>query len=230
VRALASLAAVTVVAAVVAAAAVDSFRGRAKAVPDDVRGELVYSDASCHRHAVGLPGLARRDFLTVGCGVFTRRDNLGVREGAVSWFAYPVPGGTTTLLTRNELPAGRAVRTVAWLGGRRFAAVLEPEGQLTVWRGSVQLRAGARGAFSELRSSPRASYFAALGGGRVSVLDRDGHPRWQTDGRAIAWSPDERYAAVARTSELSILRARDGRRVARLAVQATDVDWRTLAP
>ena len=229
-RAFASLLAAAAVAAVAAAAAVDSFHGRAAAVPEDVRGELVYSDASCHRHAVRLPGLERRDFLTVGCGVFTRRDNLGVRDGTVAWFAYPVPGGTTTLLTRNELPAGREVRTVAWLGGRRFAAVLEPEGQLTVWQGPVEVNAGASGPFSELRSSPRASYFAALGGGRVSVLDRDGRPRWQTDGRAIAWSPDERYAAVARTSELSIVRARDGGRVARLAVRATDVDWRTLAP
>ena len=128
------------------------------------------------------------------------------------------------------MPAGQAVRTVAWLGGRRFAAVLEPEGQLTVWQGPVELNAGASGAFEELRSSPTASYFAALGGGRVSVLDRDGRPRWHTAGRAIAWSPDERYAAVAADGGLAIVRARDGARVARLAVRASDVDWRTLAP
>jgi hypothetical protein len=122
------------------------------------------------------------------------------------------------------------VRAVAWLGGRRFAAVLGPEGQLTVWQGPVELSAGASGAFEELRASPRATYFAALGGGRVSVLDRNGRPRWQTPGRAIAWSPDERYAAVARGRELAVVRARDGSRVTGLAVRATDVDWRTLAP
>ena len=127
VRALASLLAVAAVVAVAAAAAVDSFRGAPAAIPGDVRGELVYSDASCHRHAVGLPGLARRDFLTVGCGVFTRHDNLGVRNGAVAWFAYPVPGGTTTLLRPRELPPGVTVQTVAWLGGRRFAAVPRAE-------------------------------------------------------------------------------------------------------
>jgi hypothetical protein len=230
VRALASLLAVAAVVAVATAAAVDSFRGEPAAIPGDVRGELVYSDGSCHRHAIRLPGLARRDFLTVGCGVFTRRDNLGVRNGAVAWFAYPVPGGTTTLLARNQVPAGRAVHTVAWLGGRRFAAVLEPEGQLTVWEGPVELSAGASGAFVELRASPRSSYFAALGGDRVSVLDRNGRARWQTPGRAIAWSPDERYAAVAEDGEVAIVRARDGARVAGLAVRATDVDWRTLAP
>lgn len=226
----ASLLAVAAVVAVAAAAAVDSFRGGQAAIPADVRGELVYSDASCHRHAIRLPGLERRDFLTVGCGVFTRRDNLGVRNGAVAWFAYPVPGGTTTLLARNQVPAGRAVRTVAWLGGRRFAAVLEPEGQLTVWEGPVEFSEGASGAYGELRASPRASYFAALGGGHVLVLDRDGRARWQTAGRAIAWSPDEKYAAVARGGELAIVRARDGDRVARLGVRAGDVDWRTLEP
>lgn len=229
-RALASLLAVAAVTAVVAAAAVDSFHGRPAAIPGDVRGELVYSDVSCHRHAIRLPGLERRDFLTVGCGVFTRRDNLGVRNGAVAWFAYPVPGGTTTLLARNQVPAGRAVRTVAWLGGRRFAAVLEPEGRLTVWRGPVKVAEGASGPFTELRASPRASYFAAIGDGHVEVLDRDGHPRWRTSGGAIAWSPDERYVAVARGGEIAILRARDGGRVARLATGAADVDWRTLPP
>ena len=229
-RALASLLAVAAVVAVAAAAAVDAFRGGPAAIPRDVRGELVYSDASCHRHAIRLPALARRDFLTVGCGVFTRRDNLGVRNGAVAWFAYPVPGGTTTLLARNQVPAGREVSAVAWLGGRRFAAVLMPERQLTVWQGPVELSAGASGAFTELRASPRATYFAALGGGRVSVLDRNGLSRWHTPGRAIAWSPDERYAAVARGREVAIVSARDGGRVARLGVRATDVDWRTLPP
>jgi hypothetical protein len=230
VRALASLLAGAAVVAVAAAAALDSFRGEPAAIPDDVRGELVYSDASCHRHAVGLPGLARRDFLTVGCGVFTRRDNLGVRDGAVAWFAYPVPGGTTTLLRQRELPPGVTVQTVAWLGGRRFAAVLAPGGEVTVWQGSRQLRETASGTFMELRASPSGRYFAALGGGRVEVVDRSGRALWGTRGRAIAWSPDERYTAVARPGELAIVRARDGGRIAGLALHATDVDWRTLEP
>jgi hypothetical protein len=229
-RALASLLAVAAVAAVAVAAAVDAIRGGPAAVPRDVRGELVYSDGSCHRHAIRLPGLARRDYLTVGCGVFTRRDNLGVRDGSVAWFAYPVPGGTTTLLPRSRVPAGVTVRTVAWLGGRRFAAVLDPDRRVTVWQGIRPLTEGASGAFGELRSSPRGRYFAALGGGRVSVLDRDGRPLWQTSGRAIAWSPDERYAAVAREDELAIVDAGDGSGVARLGVGAVDVDWRTLGP
>ena len=122
------------------------------------------------------------------------------------------------------------VQTVAWLGGRRFAAVLEPRGELTVWQGSRQLRETASGTFMELRASPSGRYFAALGGGRVDVVDRSGRALWSTRGRAIAWSPDERYTAVARPGELAIVHARDGGRVARLALHATDVDWRTLEP
>jgi hypothetical protein len=228
VRALASLLAVGSVAAVGVAAALDAFRGGPAGVPTYLRGELVYSDAACRRHAIRLPSLARHDFLTVGCGVFTRHDNLGVRDGAVAWFAYPERGGTTTLLRRRELPAGVSVQTVAWLGGRRFAAVLEPRGAVTVWQGSRQLRETASGAFMELRASPTGRYFAALGGGRVQVIDRSGRGLWATRGRAIAWSPDERYAAIAGADELAIVDAAGGKPLARLDVRAADVDWRTL--
>jgi hypothetical protein len=227
-RALASLLAVTSVAAVGAAAVVDALRSGPATVPAYLRGELVYSDPACHRHAIRLPDLTRHDFLTVGCGVFTRRDNLGVRDGDVAWFAYPVPGGTTTLLRQRELPAGVTIQTVAWLGGRRFAAVLEPHGDVTVWQGSRQLRETASGAFMELRASPAGRYFAALGGGRVEVIDRSGRELWHTRGRAIAWSPDEAYAAVAGAREIVIVRARGGDPLVRLDVRAGDVDWRTL--
>ena len=227
-RALASLLTVASVAAVGAAAAVDALRGGPAAVPAYLRGELIYSDASCHRHAIRLPDLARHDFLTVGCGVFTRHDNLGVRDGEVAWFAYPDPGGTTTLLRRRELPAGVTVQTVAWLGGSRFAAVLEPHGDVTVWQGSRQLRETASGAFMELRASPTGRYFAALGSGRVQVVDRSGRGLWQTRGRAIAWSPDEAYAVVARAGEVVIVPAAGGDPLVRLDVRAGDVDWRTL--
>ena len=227
-RALASLLAVASVAVVGAVAAVDAFRGSPAVVPPGVRGEIVYSDPACHRHAIRLPDLARHDFLTVGCGVFTRRDNLGVRNGDVAWFAYPVPGGTTTLLRRRDLPAGIRVQTVAWLGGRRFAAILEPRGEVTVWQGSRQLRETASGTFVELRASPTGRYFAALGAGRVRFVDRFGRGLWETRGRAVAWSPDEAYAAVARPGELVIFPAAGGNAVFRIAVRARDVEWRTL--
>lgn len=199
-------------------AALDALRGGPAPVPAGVRGELVYADAACHRHSVRLPDLARRDFLTVGCGVFTRRDNLGVKDGVVAWFAYPEPGGTTTLL-RN-----RAVEEVAWLGGRQFAATLAG-GRLTIWEGDRLLDEVARGSYRELRASPAGTYFAALNGA-LSVFDRRGRRISLPDGRTIAWSPDERLAAVAREDEVLIVPARGGDPVLRIPLSVADLDWR----
>jgi len=207
------------VAAVALVATLDALRSDPAALPAGVRGELVYSDAACHRHAVRLPDLGRHDFLTVGCGVFTRRDNLGVKDGVVAWFAYPVPGGTTTLLR------SRAVREVAWLGGRRFAAVLVG-GRLTIWDGDRLVHELARGSYRELRASPSGTYFAALGPDRVRVFDLEGKPLWEEAGHGVAWSPDERFAAVAGAKEIAIVPAAGGKPVARIPAAARDVDWR----
>lgn len=201
--------------------------GEPAGVPSELRGELVYSDASCSRRSVRLPDLAQRSFLTVGCGVFTRRDNLGVRDGDVAWFAYPVPGGTTTLLTREELPPGTRVREAVWLRGRRFAAALDPGGSLTIWEGSELVREVLRGReLAELRASPGARYFAALADGRLAVFDREGRPLDLPPGHAIAWSPDERYAAVALEGEIAVVPAAGGDPLARIPIAAVDLDWR----
>lgn len=220
------------VAVLVAVAAVDALREEETGgVPAAIRGELVYSDEECRRHALRLPDLARRDFRTIGCGVFTRYDNLGVKDGDVAWFAYPVPGGTTTLLTGEELmrvygPRFR-VREVAWLRGTRFAAVLGPFGVVTIWDRQRLVREVRRSeGIRDLRASPSGRYFAALEGDRLVVFDRDGRPLPLPDGRAIAWSPGERFAAVAREGHVLILPAGGGDSVARIPVDAVDLDWR----
>jgi hypothetical protein len=226
------------VAAVVAAAAVDALRGRespeAPSVPASVRGELVYSDLQCSRHALRLPDLARRDFRTVGCGVFTRYDNLGVKEGDVAWFAFPVPGGTTTLVTRSvlrfELGSRFRFGAVAWLRGTRFAAVVEGDDRrlLTIWdRGQLRTVVRELEGRHDLRASPSGRYFAALGDERLLVYDREGKQLGLPDGRAIAWSPRERLAAVAGNGQILIVPAGGGETVARIPVDAVDVDWRS---
>jgi len=219
VRTVGSVLAVGAVAAVALMAALDALRPGPERLPSELAGELVYSEEDCSRHSLRLPGLARRDFLTVGCGVFTRRDNLGVRDGVVAWFAYPVPGGTTTLL-RNA-----AVREVAWLGGRRFAAALAG-GRLTVWEGDALLHVAAHGEFGDLRASPTGRWFAATAGDELAVFDRAGRRLWARPGHAVAWSPDERYAAVAGAQELAIVAAGGGEPVAKIPLSAADVDWR----
>ncbi len=219
------------------AAALDAFDGGREgesALPAELRGVLVYSDPDCRRHALRLPDLARRDYLTVGCGVFTRTDNLGVKDGSVAWFAYPVPGGTTTLLSPRALraQAGDAarVRSVVWLRGMRFAAILGgPDPRVTVWEGGDLRRVvdEVGVGFSELRASPSARYFAALDpeGTRLSVFDREGRRVPLPDGRAIAWSPDERHAAVAGDDHVAIVPAGGGAPLATIPVVAYDVDW-----
>lgn len=206
------------VAAVAAAAALDSLWGTPEPIPAEVRGELVYSDPACGRHAVRLPDLARRDFLTVGCGVFTRRDNLGVRDGEVAWFAYPVPGGTTTLLRNHD------VLEVAWLGGRRFAAALAG-GRLTIWEGDRLVGVVARGSYRGLRASPNGGYFAAIAPDGLAVFDAGGRRLDLPEGHAIAWSPDERFAAVAGAEEVEIVPAAGGDPVARIPLSVADLDW-----
>jgi hypothetical protein len=218
VRTVASGLAVAAVAVVALLAALDSLRDGPEPIPPEVRGELVYSDADCRRHAVRLPDLARRDFLTVGCGVFTRRDNLGVRDGEVAWFAYPVPGGTTTLLRNPD------VREVAWLGGRRFAAALAG-GTLTIWEGDRLLRVVARGSYRGLRASPNGRYFAASAEGGLAVFAADGRRLDLPAGHAIAWSPNERFAAVAGADEVAIVPAAGGEPLARIPLSVADLDW-----
>jgi hypothetical protein len=220
---------------VVVAAALDALRDDEKdAVPADVRGELVYSDADCRRHSVRLPDLARRDFLTVGCGVFTRYDNLGVKDGDVAWFAFPVPGGTTTLVRRSalrlELGSHFRFGAVAWLRGTRFAAMVESDSRrlLTIWdRGQLRKIVRELDRRHDLRASPSGRYFAALSDERLLVYDREGKQLGLLDGRAIAWSPRERFAAVAGKGQILIVPAGGGETVARIPVDAVDVDWRS---
>ena len=218
-RTVASVLAVGAVAAVALAATLDALEAGPEPVPAGVTGELVYSEDDCSRHAVRLPDLAGRDFRTVGCGVFTRRDNLGVKDGAVAWFAYPVPGGTTTLLRNPD------VREVAWLHGRRFAATLA-DGRLTVWEGDELVRVAGEGAYAGLRSSPSGRWFAAAADGRLAVFERGGLELWARPGHAVAWSPDERFAAVAAEEEVAIVTAAGGEPVARIPLSVADLDWR----
>ena len=61
------------------------------------RATCAASSSTATRRATGtrsaFPASRGGTSSRVGCGVFTRHDNLGVRNGAVAWFAYPVPGG-----------------------------------------------------------------------------------------------------------------------------------------
>lgn len=227
---------VAAVVAVGAVAVIDALRsdGAGPSTPQtsQLQGQLVWSDRECRRHAVRLRDLARRDFRTVGCSVFSRSDNLGVRDGEVAWFAFP--GGSTLLLSRADIAAevgeGFRAREAAWLGDLRYAAILSgPRDVIGLFQRDDlvaqfgDLRPGAGG----LRASPSGRVLAVLDERGVELFSRDGEAiAFFQDARAIAWSPDEQHAVLARPQELLIVRARGGDEVATLPYDALDVDWR----
>jgi hypothetical protein len=201
-------------------------------VPSHLRGEIVWSDGDCGRHAVRLPDLARRDFKTIGCGVFTRYDNLGVRDGELAWFAFR--GGETVVLPRaairREVGASFRASEGAWLGRLRYAAVLTgPRDVLALFEGTTllaSLRTGPPGSM-RVRASPRGRYFAVTEGETSIVYDRRARPLdLPRDARAVAWSPTDGWVVLARADELTVYPARGGERLARIEARAVDVDWR----
>ena len=129
---------------------------------------------------------------------------------------------------------------LAWLSNARFAAVVSD-----VASGEDILAIFERGRFlsalpftynrlSDLRVSPRGHYVAAKIGDEENVrglLVLDARGRYLSlalrTGRAIAWSPDEQWIAVAASDGVYVLPA-DGRtpRLIRLPVTASDVFWR----
>ena len=199
-----------------------------------VAGELVWSDDLCRGYSVALPSLARRDFPSVGCRVFTR-DSLGVTGGEIVWLARPDSGGTTVVLSREAvaLEVGDDFRPMdaVWLGGLRYAAVFDgPRMVVALFDGDSAFLLTHVPGWTDvrLRASPSGSYFAIQSaGGALDVRDREGGrlPLPRT-GQAIAWSPDERFAAVAAGGAVSILPAEGGGELARLPIAAGDVDWR----
>lgn len=166
------------------------------------------------------------------------------------------PGGEV-VLSQNDLAAavrahpevpdsgrvGRVVvRETAWLDETRVALILEAavgssrEDVLAVYEGRRLSTAshGYLGRLSDLRTSPQGGFLAArVGDGGLVLLDARGGstPAPPVNGyRAIAFAPDDRWAAVA-TNE-SVLVFRLGMlplRVRRISIAASDLAWRGTA-
>lgn len=224
------------------------FLGRA-----EVSGRLVFSDAECRRRAVRLPDLARRALEGSGCGVFSDSQRLCVRHGQVSRFVPPL--GTTPLVSRAQLaralgrPPGAlgsaeplrassfAFRSVAWLGGTRYAALVVGPGiqgeLLALFVGSrlERVLAELSPGYAEVRSSPRGRWFAAVNAsGGIRMYAADGRAaslaRPLAGGHSIAWSLDERWAAVAtRDAVILFTTTAPGVPLVSLPIDALDLDW-----
>ena len=209
-----------------------------------VAGRLVLAQHGCRLRTLRLPDLTPETSPPLRCAAFTPHGRLGLRNGEVAWFAEG--DGQTVVLTRTELddtlardePAfareGARVRRVAWLGDRRFLALVENARRdqlLALLEGREIFWSSATKDVDWLRASPRGSFAAAhFRSGGLLLLDRDAQPlripRTIGPVRALAWAPDEQWAAVATPRHVFVVRSGAHWPLVRLPYVVEDVGWR----
>jgi hypothetical protein len=180
-------------------------------------------------------------------------------SGALTYFARGAvrewPSGAV-LIGQRDLLAGladapdppevasfRSVRVVeaAWLDDDRLAAILSARVRSGPEQIAIALYDGAETnavifvaeALSDLRVSPRGDFIAARTSNGLLFIDDSGAPASLPllgGYRAIAWSPDGRWAAIANASGVYVFRLGEVQpRARRLAVLANDLAWRGTA-
>jgi hypothetical protein len=177
-------------------------------------------------------------------------------DGTLTYFADGAvrewPSGNVVLSRRNLVRALREssvpglggfrrirVREAAWLDERRLAAILSVEGPSGSWDVLTSFDDGAiqeayvetPGRFADLRASPGGTYFAARRGQDDLIMAEPGRGEISNQGivgyRAIAWSPDDRWVAVAAEGGVFVFRpVFSGPPALELDIDAHDVDWR----
>jgi hypothetical protein len=131
-----------------------------------------------------------------------------------------------------------SLREAVWLGDTRLAAVMTARGEdqvqdLLAVFAARRLLAGHLAppeSLAGLRGSPAGRYVAAAEGGALVLLGSEGGevPGLPVEGyRAIAWSPDDEWAAVATDAGVSLFRpGAPGPPSLELARDARDLAWR----
>jgi hypothetical protein len=166
-----------------------------------------------------------------------------LRDGRLFEWTVRCPPAAEKTIFRGLYPLERCPRALAgapehlqelvWLSGDSFAAVAGPElaASLIVVRDGVATRifnaVGAR--LGALSASPHGRYVAARVDASLVLFDvhRRGALAGGTGARAIAWSPDERFWAVAGEGSIAIFRAtRPGNAVVSLPLSAFALAWR----
>ena len=194
---------------------------------EGVRGVITYSDEACRLHAVALPALrpARAPAIEM-CRPLIGTGGIRAWRGEVVWSGLGY-GTVQTVLSRDELGSAIArhprAELLAWqgrggydawqavpLGGERYAVIVQ--GRRADWERMIAVfergrldalsASGWVGEGDVLRPSPRGRYFAVLHPGEpgIRLFTRDGEPLSLpdvTNPHAIAWSPDERWTALA---------------------------------
>jgi hypothetical protein len=216
-----------------------------------VSGVLTYSDEDCRLHAVSLPGLepVRAPSFEM-CRPATSTGELGVLDGDVVWAGLGY-GAVQVVISQEELSeailgtaqAGRdsfrAVQAVSLDGERTLVladSALGPEERVLAAFDGLPARFAhlswlAAGAWG-IRPSPGGSYYALLRSEvpGTQVFTREGRAVEAADrlppARGVAWSPDERWTALATADGVYVFPSERPRRpVIRVPLVVRDLDW-----
>jgi hypothetical protein len=215
-----------------------------------VRGILTYSDEDCRLHAVSLPELERVQAPSFAmCRPATRTRGVTAIDGKVVWAGLGYGTAQVVLsqgaLSRALRPAlgiaadaevgFRAVRAVGLDAGRFVVLADSASGPrdrvLAAFDGKrVRFVHPARlvGEARAIRPSSTGRYYALLGRA-LPLFTSDGREVGVPDGlppaRAVAWSPDDRWTALATRASVYIFRSETRDPVVRIPIAVRDLDW-----
>ncbi len=219
-----------------------------------VTGVLTYADEQCRLHAVSLPELEpMRAPSYEMCRPLTASGGLGVVKGQVVWAGLGY-GAVQVVLTREQLSralrvglgipsnsAGhfRAIQAASVADGRYIVladSTYEPKERVLIgFDGTrprfIHPRWWVDGA-QAIRPSPAGRFYALLGSGRLGaqVFTHEGHAVGLAEGvptpRAVAWSPNDRWTAVAARESVYVFASdRPQELVIRIPLKVRDLAW-----
>jgi hypothetical protein len=219
----------------------------------EVAGVLTYADDDCRLSAVSLPDLqAVRAPSFEMCRPLSDSSGLGTVKGDIVWAGLGY-GAVQVLVSRKVLgreiarrigdapgvPSGpfRAVQAVA-LGPARVLVLSEstadPRVRVLVLvenrRVILVQPPWVVGDVNFMRPSPQGTYFALLGPDGLRLFDRDASPlplpAAARNPKAVAWSPDERWAALATEDAVYVFPAEAPYDpMVRVPLGVRDLDW-----
>jgi hypothetical protein len=218
-----------------------------------VSGVLTYADDDCRLNAVSLPELdpARAPSFEM-CRPLTDSGGLGTNDGDVVWAGLGY-GVTQVVVSRETLgqeiarwlsspeavESGgyRAVQAVA-LGADRAVVLAESidrpdERVLALLEDGRVIYVQPRWVVREarfLRPSPQGAYFALFDPDGVRLFDHDASPlalpAAAREPQTVAWSPDERWAALATEDAVYVFPAEAPYDpMVRVPLRVRDLDW-----
>ncbi|HEX2046070.1 MAG TPA: hypothetical protein VHF23_10620, partial [Gaiellaceae bacterium] len=211
-----------------------------------VTGTLVYSDDDCRLHALRLPALRPAPASRIQrCEPHVPTGGIGAFGGDVVWAGLGV-GAVQVVVSQDELTrslrrsgykaAGgfRAREAVPLVGGRHAVIAEGGSERLLVFLARTRAERVVEafvGEADSLRPSPRGRYVALFEAGEpgMRIFSAEGRELRLPDvpgPRAIAWSPDERWTALATAASVFVFATGDpDGALVRIPVAARDVDW-----